>query len=139
MEPAVQHLDQQLRKYRPHAAGAAHQHVRAQQHHRPHGILGERLADARRVAANEIELQLPTLLRGNPYMRELPEPRVDAVHGFPALDRRFDGTTRLLHCFERLRVEGNGNVMARDGDDISDGEGLSVKRDRRWLRHGPKS
>ena len=96
------------------------------------------LADTGRMAPNEIELQLATLLGRDAHVRELPETGIHAVHRFSALDRGFDGPARLLHSLERLRIEGNGHPVPRYSNDISDRKRLPVQRDSGGLRHGPK-
>ena len=138
MDPPVQHLNEQLGEHRPHAARAAHQHVGSQQHHRAYGVLCQGLADTGRMAPNEIELQLATLLGRDAHVREFPETGIHAVHRFSALDRGFDGPARLLHSLERLRIEGNGHPVPRYSNDISDRKRLPVQRDSGGLRHGPK-
>ena len=54
MHARVEHFAQQLDHFRSNAAEAECQNVRAQHHHCAHFRLGERLADAAGVAANEI-------------------------------------------------------------------------------------
>ena len=62
-------------------------HVRAQQHHRAHFALGQQIADARRVAAHEIDLQLGEPVGRNRDLGELAEPGRHAVRD-GALARR---------------------------------------------------
>ena len=137
MNLPVEHIDKQLGEHRTHAAGPANEDVRAQQHHGAHGVLRERLPDTGSVAANEIELQLPGLLGGDPHVREFAESRVDAVHRFTSLDRRFDCLARLFHGLERLGIERHRRIAPGDGHDISDGERAAIQRHRglgHWLK-----
>ena len=62
MHAAVEHRDEPLERLEPHAREALGQHVRAQQHERARLGLAERLADARGVAAHQVQLQLAQLL-----------------------------------------------------------------------------
>ena len=134
---AVQHLGQQLGQHRPHATGAAHQHVGAEQHHRAHGFDVQRIADAGCVAADQIELELPGLLGRDPHMSELSKTGVHAVDRLAARNRGFDRLSRLANGLEHFLVERNGHVAPGHGDDVRDGERPAVEGD--CPRHGDKS
>ena len=57
-DAAVQALEQQLDRLDPRARVALRERVRAQQHRGAHDLVGVRLADAARVAAQQAQLQL---------------------------------------------------------------------------------
>ncbi len=89
---------------RAHAGETSRQVVRLEQQHAPYERGRERFAHAARMAAHEVELQLPGLLRGNDAVGERAEARVDAVRGPPGFDRRDDGGLGLPHaCAGRSR------------------------------------
>jgi len=137
MYAAIEHVDQQLGDHRSHAAGPAQQHVRPEQHHGAHRVRRQRVANARRVTADEIELQPARLLGRDTHVRELSESRVDAVHRLAALDRRFHRAARLLHGSERLWRNRHRRIASGDRDHVGDGERMAIKRHR--LGHGDQS
>ena len=130
MHLRIQHLDDQLGQRRSHAARAAHQHIGAQQHHRPHGIHRQRVTHARGVAANQIELQRSRLLGLDPHVGELPEPSVDPVDRVATPGGGLDGAAGCAHRSERMRSDGDGHAMAGDCDDVRDRQGTAVQHDR---------
>ena len=85
--PRVQHRDQQVEGLGPHAAEALGQHVRAQQHERARLRLVERLADARGVAAHQVQLQLAQLVARDHDVGEVAEAGGDAVDDVAARHR----------------------------------------------------
>ena len=57
MDRRVQHRDEQLDDLDPHAGEPDGQGVRAQQEHRPHDVVGQRVADAGGMGADEVALE----------------------------------------------------------------------------------
>ena len=57
MHAAVQQATSSLQQFQRHAAQSLRQHIRAQQQHRPHFCLGQRLAQPARMAAHQVALQ----------------------------------------------------------------------------------
>ena len=137
MKLAVQHLDQQLRKNRPHSARVAYEDIRPQQHHRPDGIGRKRFTNPGRMTADEVELQLASLVRRDAHVGEFPKAGVDAVDRLAARYGRFDRPARLLYGCERLGIERHGSTVACHGHDIRDSEGMAIQRD--GFCHGNQS
>ena len=90
MDAAVQQLDEQLERLGPHAGEAACQDVRAQQQQRARLGLAERIADSRRVRAQQVELQLAQAVERDVDVGEVAEAGRDAVDDRAARDRVVD-------------------------------------------------
>src|SRR3989441_11119996 len=112
MELAVQHLDQQLGKDGSHSTRATYEHVRPQHHHRAHGVGRKRFPDAGRVAADEIELQLSSLVRRDAHVGEFPETGIDAVYRLTARGSGFDSLAGFRYGGERLWIGANRSIVA---------------------------
>ena len=136
MHLRVQHADDQLRKDRAHPARAAQQHVGAQQHHRPHGVDGQRFSHAGCVAADQIQLQIARLVGLDAHMRQLAEARVDAIDRVAPAHGGLDGPAGGSDARQSLRRDRHGRDAAGDGDDVRDREGMAVECDRG--RHAAK-
>ena len=120
VHPGIQHLDDELGQRRSHTARPAHQHIGTQQHHRPHGIHGQRVTHARRVTADQIELQRSRLLGLDPHVGELPEAGVDAVDRVAPRGGGLDDAAGRAHRRQRMRGDGDRHAVAGDGDDVRD-------------------
>ena len=132
MDALVQHRDDELRKGGPHAARTPHQHVGTQQHHRPHGFLGQGIAHPGRMAADQVELQLAGTLGRDPDVREFPEPGRHPVHRGAARDRPLHSAARRPHGVEGARGDGYRRAVPGDRDDVLDRERSTVQDDRGW-------
>ena len=77
--PRVEQRDQRVERLEPDAGEALRQHVRAQRHRRAHGADRQRLADAGRVAAQQVELQRFERVGRDLDVGERAEAGVDAV------------------------------------------------------------
>ena len=77
--PLVQQRDQQFERLDADAGEPLRQHVGAQRHHRAHDGHRQRFADAGRVTAQQVQLQLRQRVGGNRDLGEVAEPGVDAV------------------------------------------------------------
>src|SRR5262245_10170803 len=140
MDFAIEHVDEQLGEHRSDSARPAHENIGAQQHHGTHHVRRERLPYARRVAADQVELQLPGLLCGNPDVSKFAEAGVDAVHRLAALDRGLDCMTRLGHGVEGFAIDLHGRVFPGYGNNVKDCERMAIEgHRRRTLGHWPKA
>ena len=79
MDARVERVDQPIERRAPDARVALREHVRAQRHHRAHGARRQRLADARRVAAQQVPLELAERVSRNLDLGQRAEAGVDAV------------------------------------------------------------
>jgi hypothetical protein len=104
---------------------AGRQRPRSQEHHGPHDLVGQRLADPGGVAAQHVALQLGELVGLDADGRQGPEPGRDAVHGAPGGDVVGDALPALGEQAGHGGVEREGGVVAGDGDHVVDGEGLA--------------
>ena len=86
-KPGVEHRRQQLGEVDARARVALRDDVRAKQHHRAHFALGQQIADARRVAPNEIDLQLGEPIRRDRDVGQLAEAGRHAVRDRAAARR----------------------------------------------------
>ncbi len=96
-------VEDPLAEDRPHAGPAGGQRVRAQQRDRSCHPLRQRLAHARRVAADQVHLQLADARRRDHDLRERAEPRRDAVDDALLAHRALDDRARCLDPRARRR------------------------------------
>ena len=90
MNSSFQHLEERFYQLDSAAAESEGKHVGTQQHHSPRFWLRKRRTKAAGVAANQVQLQCFELGIGYPSISELPEARVDAVHGLAIGEQFFD-------------------------------------------------
>ena len=127
MNAGIEHADDQLGEDGPDAARAEQQDVGAQQHHRAHGLLRQRIADPRRVAADQVQLQPAQVAGGDPHVGELPEPRRHAVHRLAAGDGVLHDAPRRFHALHGSRGDLDRDTPASDRDDVLNREGMTVQ------------
>ena len=109
---------------------AERQGVRAEQEHRPDDLARERLADAHRVAHQQVLLQLRRAGRFDERRGQVAEAGGDAVHDRTLGDERLDDRTGFVHARAGMDVEGSRCAMAGHGLDIADGQVGSGEDDR---------
>src|SRR5256884_8586711 len=76
------------------------------------------------------------LLRLDPHVGELPEAGVDAVDRVTPSDGGFDRAAGRGHGREGVRGDRNAHAVASDGDDVRDGQGVTVQREGGWHSRG---
>ena len=103
MDARVERVDQPVERRAPDAGVALREHVRPQRHHRPHRARRQRLADAGRVAAQQVPLQRPQRVPRNLHLGQRAEAGVDAV------DRR----VARRHADRRRRATASTAAAAR--------------------------
>ncbi len=123
MDGLVEHADEELGDGHADARQPDGERVGAQQEHRAHDLVGQRVADAGRVRPNEVALQLGRLVRLDPHVGEVAEARRDAVDGRPLVDEPLDDGPRLAHASRGIRVERHRSSAACHLDDVVDREG----------------
>ena len=101
MNVRVEQREQRVDGRQPDARVAAREHVGAEQHHRAHGVRRERLADAGRVAAQQVGLQPVERVGLDADLRERAEPGVDAVDGLAAGGLAIDDGTGAVDAVAR--------------------------------------
>ena len=79
MHAAIQQGDQPLERLDAGCRRTLGQHVGAQRHRGAHGTHGQRIADARRVAAQQVDLQRVERVAGDRGFGQRAESGVDAV------------------------------------------------------------
>src|SRR5262249_32804109 len=80
IDPPVEHFTKQLDDVITDSAQAEREDVRAQQHHRTHLRLRERISNSTGVTANEVQLKLAQFVPRNSDVSELAKSGVDSVH-----------------------------------------------------------
>ena len=115
----VEQREQRIDQLGAHTRDAGSKAVRLEQQHAPHDRRRERLADAARVTAHEIELQLPHLVRGDALVRERAEAGGDAVaHAIGAhrVAHDFDAALHVARALARSRRDRCRRVSKRAQD-----------------------
>jgi hypothetical protein len=120
MHTPIDHVAEEVDDFGSHTRSAGRERVGSEQEYRPHDVFGERRPDADGVAAHEIALQGAQLVVRNAHGREIAETSVDPVDGIVGLGDLPDDLRGLLHLALRGAVDANGDVAARDRDDVGD-------------------
>ena len=84
------------------------------------------------MTADQIELQLPGLLRWDANVGQLAEPRIHSIDGLSVRHRRFDRVTRRYDAPQGGWIEGDRGEVPGDGDDVGNREGMAVEGNGRW-------
>ena len=124
---AVQKFNEQFERLDANARESLRQHVGAQQHRCPHDRHGQRVANARGMAPEEIELQGVELVGRDAHVREVPEAGVDAVGRLVAMREVVDDCSRRSHALPRGLAQGNRVVVERDRNQSIECQRLTVK------------
>jgi hypothetical protein len=129
----VEHRAEQVGEDVAHARVAQRDDLRAQQHHRAH--LGDRQvrADAARVAADQVLLQLLDVGRADARLGKEAEPGVHAVDArgrVAAVGDAIDRSSRGAHLLARLGAQLRGPAAAGDVLEIGGGEGAAEQHRR---------
>jgi hypothetical protein len=126
----VQRVDQAVECRAPDAGVALREDVGAQRHHRAHGARRQRLADAGRMAAQQVALQRAEGAARNLDLRQRAEAGVDAVGrrvaGGRPLDHRPGGVDRRAGA----RVERDRRALVRDRRQLLECQACAVKNDQ---------
>ncbi len=93
----IQALEQQLDRLDTRAGVALRERVRTEEHRRSNDVVGVRLPDSARVAAQQAKLELLRQLVGDVRRHEAAETRVDAVRVLAA--SALDELPRRAHAF----------------------------------------
>ncbi len=134
MDAGVEHADDQLGEHGPDAAGAEQQDVGAQQHHRAHGLFRKRIAHARGMAADQVQLQPAQVAGRDAYVGELAEARRHAVHGIASGDGGFDGTPGGDHTLHRGLRYLDRSALTGNRHHVGDRKRMTVQFN--WRKHG---
>jgi hypothetical protein len=110
----VEHRDEPLERFEPDARVALREHVRAQRHQRAHDRHRQRVADTRRVTAQEVELEFAERLWSNGDFGQRAEAGVHAVHRHARCGVTIDDVARSAHARRRGGRQLHGLGIARD-------------------------
>ena len=122
VDARVQHGDQQIQRRAPDARESLRQHVRAKRHHRAYGRHAQRRVDARRVAPQQIALQLAERALLDLDFGERSEAGVDAVDRRVSGGVALDDGARRVDAARGLRRERHRREIFRDRQEIRQGE-----------------
>ncbi len=122
MDAAVEHLEQHLRETGAHAGAAGRERIGAQQEDRADDVDGQRIADARRMAPDEIALQRAELGDRDADRREIAEAGVHAVDGRLARGELGDELRGVRHPTFGDAIEGHRHPTPRDREDVGDAQ-----------------
>ena len=119
---ALEQAEQQLDELGADARVALGEAVDEQQQHAAHDLVRQRLADADRMRAHEVELQLRGVRRVDPHRREIAEPGRDAVHDGAVGDHRIDRLATAHEPRPGLGRERRRRAAAGDALELGEGE-----------------
>ena len=129
MDAPVQHRDEQLERLEAHAGEAAGQHVRAQQHQRARLGVAERRPDARRVRAQQVDLQLAQAVERDLDVGEVAEAGRHAVDDRAAGDGVVDHPPRRDDALAGGLGQRHGAAAPRHGLERAEVERGAVDRE----------
>ena len=101
------------------------------QHDRAHVGVRDRIADARCMRSDEIDLKFPQLVSRKSKVRETAESRVDSVQRLSNCRALEHPRSCGLHSFAAARVEFNSCAAARHRADVAGAERTPIENDRR--------
>ena len=114
MNPVIDERDEQFQRLEPDAGESLREHVCPQRHRRAHDGDRQRIADAGRMAAEEIHLQLRERVGRNRNLGEVAEAGVDAVRRLAALREVLDDRARGPHARAGAVGKADRCEVARD-------------------------
>ena len=121
VEAALEEGEQAIDDNGPAAAVAERQGIGAEQEHRPDDFAGEWFADTRRMAHQQVLLQLGRAGRLDERCRQVAEAGGDAVHDRTLGHEGLDDRTCFVHAPSGVDVEGGPRSAAGNGLDVADG------------------
>jgi len=131
----IQHGHDRLDDRGSHAGSAPREARRRERHHAAHDFGRQRVADTRRMRANEVALYLADLVSGNPDAGERAKSGIDAVESFAATRAAIDDGTSGVDANTSVVTERNRSRVAGDRSNIGDREWLAVDT-KRSIVHG---
>ena len=133
VDSAIEQVDQPLERRPPNSRVAFREHVRAQSHCRPDGADGKGIADASRVAAQEVDLERTQRLARDRRLGQRAEPGVDAIDGRIAKRLAIHDGARRVDARGGLWRQGNMLSRVRDCEQVVECQARAVEKD---CRHG---
>jgi len=118
MHPFVEHGQQRLHGRDANSGKSLCESIGAQQHHRTHNVLGQRLAHTGTMTENQVALQLADSCRRDGDILQRTEAGGNAVHNFPVTYRALDPSARFLHPPHCRRGKHNVGAVARNSHDL---------------------
>ena len=122
MDRRVQHRDEEVDDLDSHAGEPDRQGVRPKEEHRPHDVIGQRVADAGGMGADEIALEGRRLRGVDARIGQISEAGGDAIDSCAVGHEPLDHGPRRTHPIRRCGFELDGPSAPRDLDDVIDGE-----------------
>jgi hypothetical protein len=133
MDARVERVDQPVERRAADPREPFREDVGAQNHHRPHRARRQRLADAGRMAPQQVALQVAERRLRNLHFRQRAESGVDAVDrcvaGRMAIDNRSSGVDGR----RRGRAERHGRQVVGDRRELVEGQAVAVEGDHQML------
>ncbi len=136
VEAGAEHPAEQVHELWASTGDSLREHVGAEQHHRPHLALREPRADAGRMAAHEVHLQLRELVRRDREVGELSEPGVHAVHRLAPCHDGIHDPARGRHPRACRRRQTHGAARLCHVEQGGDGERGTVELEWGGIGHG---
>ena len=132
----VQELAILLQQLQPHAAIALAQVLQDHQHHAPHPLDAQRLAQGDGVGQDDVLLELGRLLLADGLGTQRAEAGGDAVHHFSLVHPALHQLAGLAHPLAIVVGELHLCAKAAHGDKLLHGDGLTQHHSLLFLFHG---
>ena len=133
VDAAIEQVNQPLEGRAPNSRVAFREHVGAQSHCGSDGADGKSIADASRVAAQEVDLERTKRIAWDRRLSQRAEPGVDAIDGRIAKRLAIDDGARRVDARGGLRRQGNLLSRVRDSEQVVECQARAVEKD---CRHG---
>ena len=122
MHAGIEQRDERVERLDSDAGVALREHIRTQRHDRAHDRRRQRFADARGVAAQQIQLEAIELVGWNRDVGQRAEAGVHAVDGAAGRRMRVDDRARPAHAVTRRRSDVHALAVTRDVCECLEGE-----------------
>ena len=129
MHAFVEQRDERVERLEPDSGEALREHVRAQRDDGADRADGKQIADARGMAAQQIELERLELAGGDPDVGERAESGIDAIGRFVASRACVDDCSRGGHALARGVSQRNRFAAVRNCEQLFERERVAIEQD----------
>ena len=129
MHAAIEHRDKRFRDHGPDAGESLGDGVGPQREHRARRVFAKRRADAARVTAHQIELELADFVARDTRRSHLAEAGVHAVYRGAGLNQPLDHGAGRVHSFARRRWNFRFGAVEGDAVEVLQRQALAVDGD----------
>ena len=125
MHAVVEEIAEQIDHALAHPRAPGGEIVGSEEQDRANDVIGKRITDADRMAADQVLLKVAQPILWDPDRREITETRVHPVDRGVTLRQLRDDLGSVVHAMLGTAIERDRDAAPRDRDDVADGEVVS--------------